>query len=112
MKIRYVSRKCTAYQDTKNYTEKKLKKLDKFFPEDCEVTVVYTLERDNRHKVEVTAENSGLIFRAQSTTDDFKYSVDEIVEILTRQIRRHKTKLEKRIKKPIDSEILESSDFA
>ena len=112
MKIRYVSRKCTAYQDTKNYTEKKLKKLDKFFPEDCEVTVDYTLERDNRHKVEVTAENSGLIFRAQSTTDDFKYSVDEIVEILTRQIRRHKTKLEKRIKKPIDSEILESSDFA
>ena len=32
MKIRYVSRKCTAYQDTKNYTEKKLKKLDNSSP--------------------------------------------------------------------------------
>lgn len=109
MKIKYVSRKCSAYQDTKDYTEKKLKKLDKFFDEGCEVTVVYTLEKDNRHKVEVTAENAGLIFRAQSTTDDFKYSVDEIVEILTRQIRRHKTKIEKRIKKSIDKSYLDAN---
>ena len=112
MKLEIISKNYRVSDRLEQILSAKLKKLDKFFPEDCEVTVVYTLEKDNRHKVEVTAENGGLIFRAQSTTDDFKYSVDEIVEILTRQIRRHKTKLEKRIKKPIDAEILESADFA
>ena len=99
MKFRYVSNKCTARDNTKEYTAKKLSKLSRFFSDDdCTADVVYTLEKGDRYKVEVTVVYKGMIFRAQSTTDDFFHSVDEIVDILVRQIRKHKTKLERQIK--------------
>jgi len=102
MQITYTDKKCNIWDSTKEYTEKKLKKLDKFFAGDCVVHVNYTLEKDDQCKVEVTADYGGIIFRAQETTKDFRESVDRIVDILIRQIRKHKTKLEKRLK---------SSDF-
>ena len=99
MTFNYVSKKCTAREETKAYTEKRMKKLEKFFTGDCDVHVVYTLEKANLFKVEITADYNGLIFRAQATSNtDFKPCVDEIVDRLISQIRKHKTKLEKRMK--------------
>ncbi len=103
MKFRYVGNKCTPRESTKEYTEKKLSKLNRFFSGDCTADVVYTLEKGDRFKVEVTVIYEGIIFRAQSVTDDFMHSIDEVVDLLVRQIRKHKTKLQKRIK---------NSDFA
>ena len=99
MTFNYVSKKCTAREETKTYTEKRMKKLEKFFTGDCDVHVVYTLVKANNYKVEITANYNGLIFRGQATSNaDFKPCVDEIVDILIRQIRKHKSKLEKRMK--------------
>ena len=98
MQITYIEKKCNIWDSTKEYTEKKLKKLDKFFAGDCAVHVVYTMEKADQCKVEVTTDYNGLIFRAQETSKDFKESVDRIVDVLIRQIRKHKTKLEKRLK--------------
>lgn len=98
MQFNYTTKKCNVWDSTKEYTEKKLSKLSKFFSDDCTVYVIYTLEKDNRCKVEVTVEYEGITFRAQETTSDFKESVDRIVDILIRQIRKHKTKLEKRLR--------------
>ncbi len=98
MQITYTERKCHIWDSTKDYTEKKIQKLEKFFAGDCVVHVNYTLEKDDKCKVEITADYGGIIFRAQETTKDFRESVDKIVDILIRQIRKHKTKLEKRLK--------------
>jgi len=99
MKFKFVSKKCTAREETKQYTEKKLGKLEKFFSGDCTMNVVYTLVRENLFSVEATANYGGLIFRAQATSNtDFKPCIDEITDVLIRQIRKHKTKLEKKIK--------------
>ena len=98
MKFIFSSRRCNVGDGTKAYAEKKLKKLDKFFAGDCVVYVVFTLEKENKNRVEVTADYKGLIFRAQETTGDFKESIDRIIDILIRQIRKHKTKLEKRLR--------------
>ncbi len=99
MTFNFASKKCTAREETKAYTEKKIKKLEKFFTGDCAVHVVYTLEKANFYKVEITADYNGLIFRGQATSNtDFKPCVDEIADILIRQIRKHKTKLQKRLK--------------
>ena len=95
MQFNYTTKKCNVWDSTKEYTEKKLSKLNKFFSDDCTVYVIYTLEKDSNCKVEVTVEYNGITFRAQETTSDFKDSVDRIVDILIRQIRKHKTKLEK-----------------
>lgn len=98
MNIIYTSRKCTVKESLKDFTEKKLKKLDKFFTSDCTVSVLFTLEKENLCRTEITTEYKGIIFRAQQTTEDFKTSVDCCVDMLIRQIRKHKTKLEKRLK--------------
>lgn len=98
MQFNYTTKKCNIWDSTKEYTEKKLLKLGKFFSDDCTVYVIYTLEKDNNCKVEVTVEYNGITFRAQETTSDFKESVDRIVDVLIRQIRKHKTKLEKRLR--------------
>ena len=98
MQFNYTTKKCNIWDSTKEYTEKKLSKLSKFFSDDCTVYVIYTLEKDNNCKVEVTVEYNGITFRAQETTTDFKESVDRIVDVLIRQIRKHKTKLEKRLR--------------
>ena len=98
MNIIYTSRKCSVRESLKEFTEKKLKKLDKFFTSDCTVSVLFTLEKENICKTEITTEYKGIIFRAQESSDDFKVSVDSCVDMLIRQIRKHKTKLEKRLK--------------
>ena len=98
MQFNYTTKKCNIWDSTKEYTEKKLSKLNKFFSDDCTVYVIYTLEKDSNCKVEVTVEYNGITFRAQETTTDFKESVDRIVDVLIRQIRKHKTKLEKRLR--------------
>ena len=99
MKYQYLSRKCTVREDVKNYTEKKFAKLDKFFDGACTMHVIYTYEKEDHFKVEATATYDGIIFRAQAEGTDFKYCIDELVDIIVRQIRKHKTKLQKQLKK-------------
>ena len=56
MNIIYTSRKCSVRESLKEFTEKKLKKLDKFFTSDCTVSVLFTLEKENICKTEITTE--------------------------------------------------------
>lgn len=107
MNYQYLSRKCTVRDDVKNYTEKKFAKLDKFFDGECTMHVIYTYEKEDLFKVEATVTYNGIIFRAQAEGADFKYCIDELVDIIVRQIRKHKTKLQKQLKK---RDIFDSSD--
>ncbi len=103
MQINFSARKCNIREETKAYAEKRFRKLEKFFKGNCTLNVVFTLERENECRVEATALYGGLIFRGQETTRDFKESADKVTDILIRQIRKHKTKLEKRFR---DSEFV------
>ncbi|WP_425446285.1 ribosome hibernation-promoting factor, HPF/YfiA family [Dethiothermospora halolimnae] len=79
----------------RNAAEKKLTKLDKYFNQDVEVNTTLSVEKD-RHIAEVTIPFSGTILRAEEYTDDMYASIDKVVDILERQVRKHKTKLQKR----------------
>ncbi|NLJ58395.1 MAG: ribosome-associated translation inhibitor RaiA [Tissierellia bacterium] len=76
-------------------TIKKLRRLDKFFRQDVEAKVVLSVEK-KIHKVEVTIPFNGRIVRVEETSDDMYNALDESVESLERQIRKHKTKLQNR----------------
>ncbi|MBQ6569921.1 MAG: ribosome-associated translation inhibitor RaiA [Clostridia bacterium] len=97
MTINFKARKVNLRDSFKERTEKKLKKFDKFFDENAEATVLVSLERD-RQTVEVTINNNGMIYRAEDTTQDMDESLDKVIDLLTRQIRKNKTKLEKRVR--------------
>ncbi|QSX05060.1 ribosome-associated translation inhibitor RaiA [Sedimentibacter sp. zth1] len=77
----------------KEVTTKKIGKLDKFFYKNIQAKVVLSVER-KKQKVEVTIPFNGRILRVEEVSDDMYSSVDDAVEALEKQIRKHKTKLE------------------
>ncbi len=75
----------------------KLEKFGKYFKEDTEAQATLSVER-NRQIIEITIPINGSILRVEESTDDMYSSVDKALDKLNRQIRKHKTKLEKRYK--------------
>lgn len=70
----------------------KIGKLEKFFHPDTEVTVTLSVEK-LRQKIEVTIPVKGSIIRAEQVSDDMYVSIDLVVDIIERQMRKYKTKL-------------------
>lgn len=97
MKITYTARKVNLRDNFKERAEKKLSKFEKLFSENAAVNIVVTLEK-NRQTVEVTIRDNSLVLRAESTMSEMNDALDKVVDILARQIRKNKTKLEKKIK--------------
>lgn len=75
--------------------EKKLSKLDKYFEPDVEAHVTLSVEK-NRHIIEVTIPFNGVILRGEESNDDMYASIDLVTDKLVRQIRKQKTKLQRR----------------
>ncbi len=97
MKISITGRKVNLKNNFKERVEKKLAKFDRMFGDDAEAQVTVTLEK-NRQTVEVTINNNGMIYRAENTAPEMNDALDQVVYLLGRQIRRNKTRLEKRLK--------------
>ena len=74
---------------------KKVGKLDKFFRRDVEAYITMSVEK-NRHIVEVTIPFNGGVLRAEEENHDMYTSIDKVVDSLERQMRRNKTKIEKK----------------
>lgn len=96
MNITIVGRKCTPRDSFKERAETKLQKVEKFFGADASAKVTATVEK-NIKIVEITLSKGGYIFRAQERSQDLEDALDSCVESLIRQIRKNKTKLERRL---------------
>lgn len=78
----------------KDYTTKRLSKLEKYI-EDVKVAQVALAVEGERHKVEVTIPLNGVILRGEVSSDDMYTAIDLVVDKLEKQIEKHKTKLYK-----------------
>lgn len=76
--------------------EKKARKLERYFKPDTEVDVMLSIEH-GRHICEVTVPFIGVTLRTEEVSGDMYNSIDAALKKLERQIRRHRTKLEKRL---------------
>ena len=118
MKITIIGRKCTPRDSFKERAEKKLAKVERFFGEDTEAKITATVEK-NEKIVEITVNSGGLIFRAQERSQDLDEALDRCVDSLIRQIRKNKTKVEKKLRKevlddfivPNEPDIVEETDY-
>lgn len=81
----------------RDLVEKKVGKLERYFPQDTDVQVTLSVER-NRHIVEVTIPYDGGIIRAEEVTGDMYASMDNVLDKLEKQILRHRTRLEKSLR--------------
>ena len=95
MLLNFVGKNIELTESLKNVAEKKFSKLDKYFSEEVEARVVFSTVREEQ-TVEVTIFLPKTIIRAEETTDDMYSSMDNAVDALARQIRKHKTRLKRR----------------
>lgn len=95
-------------QNLREYVEKRVGKIVKYFDRMEDIFVLLSVEKD-RQIVEVTAEiPNGLVLRGEESTADMYSSIDLVVEKLERQIRKQKTKLERRFREGgFKSELIE-----
>ena len=97
MKVTITGRKCSPRDSFKEHAEKKLSKIARFFGDDCEAKVIATVEK-SAQAVEITVNNGGMVFRAIERAENMNEALDRCVDTLIRQIRKNKTRIEKKIK--------------
>ena len=92
MKFSITGRTIGLTEGLKKMVEKKLGKLDKFFQADTPCNVTLSTQKDMQ-KIEVTIPVKGSVIRAEESTEDMYQSIDLVVDVLERQIRKYKDKL-------------------
>ena len=97
MKFTYTEKKVDLPKKLHDYAEKKVGKLDRYFKQDAEANLVFSVEKD-RNKVELTIRSGSTVLRVAESTSDMFASVDAAVTSMERQLRKHKTRLEKRLR--------------
>jgi len=91
----------------REYVEKKVGRLSKYFdtPRPTEIHVTLRVLR-GEGTIEVTIPLSGVIIRAEETHEDMYAAIDLVVEKVDRQIRKHKTKLMRKLRVDTNSRVL------
>lgn len=84
----------------REYIEKKITKLERYFTETPNANVNVNLKTysDKTAKVEVTIPMQNLVLRAEEVHNDMYAGVDLITDKLERQIRKHKTKVNRKFR--------------
>ena len=97
MKFTFTEKRMDSSEDLRAYAIRKVSKLDRFFKTEGEAAITFSIER-GRFLAEITIRNNGLFYRASELTNDMYASVDSGVAAIERQIRRNKTRLEKKLR--------------
>ena len=97
MKTTILLRRVEIDDNTRKIIEKKIAKLDKFFGDEEEALVTLRKVKDTEI-LELTIRASGMIFRSEVKSESFCHAIDVAVDIIERQIRRNKTRLERKLR--------------
>ena len=111
MKFQFSEKKVRLPEKVHAYAEKKVMKLARFFEDDAEALVVFSVEK-NRNNVELTVRGAGTLFRAHESTSDMFASIDAAVGTIEGQIRKNKTRLARRLRKDAFVRSADETSFA
>ena len=84
----------------REHVEKKLQKIERYFDESANATANVNMKvyNDKQTKVEVTIPMKNLTLRAEERHNDLYAAIDLIVDKLERQIRKYKTKVNRKFR--------------
>ena len=99
MEINIRGDKVKVTQSIKNYIEEKIGRLDKYFddPSNTTASVIIRVKGINQI-IEVTIPLKKIILRGEETHNDLYAAIDLVTEKIERQIRKNKTKIQKKAK--------------
>ena len=98
MNFSFVGKPTVVSQALKETTTDKLSKLSKFLPEGTDITVTYKVTK-LENKIDVTFNAFKRTMRAESKAQDMYSAIDDVTEILEKQLRRLKSRLNDKSKK-------------
>ena len=111
MKFQFSEKKVKLPGNVHAYAEKKVMKLARYFEEDAQALIVFSVEK-NRNNVELTVRGAGTWFRAHESTSDMFASIDAAVGTIEGQIRKNKTRLARRLRQDAFARTVEETSFA
>lgn len=98
MKTTITAKKMQIPQNFTEYAESKINtKLSKFFGDEADAKIVIS-EIRNQIVIELTVKYNSIIFRAERSAEDKFVALDDAIDKIIRQIRKNKTRIEKRLK--------------
>lgn len=97
MVIHVIGRQMTVRDSLRETIERKLHKLDKFFDADTPAYVTCKARKGVKI-IELTVNYNGTLFRSEEENETFQTALDRAMETFERQIRKNKTRLQKRIR--------------
>ena len=107
MKVTCTGRRVSLKPSFIEKAEKRLAKLDKFFPEETQAQVTVTVEK-SRQTVEITVYDNGITVRAEKTADQMEAALEDAADLLTRRLvknrKRLSTKMTRAAEWPADPE--------
>ena len=110
MKFQYSEKKVKLPENVHAYAEKKVMKLARYFEDDAEALIVFSVEK-NRNKAELTVHGAGTWFRASESTSDMFASIDACIATIEGQIRKNKTRLARRLRQDAFTRTVEETSF-
>ena len=110
MKFQFSEKKVKLPGNVHAYAEKKVMKLARYFDEDAEALIVFSVEK-NRNNVELTVHGAGTWFRARESTSDMFASIDAAIGTIEGQIRKNKTRLARRLRQDAFARTVEETSF-
>jgi len=121
MKCTFACKKVSLNDSIKEYAEKKVSKLDRYFRDEPAAFITFSVEKNHLCSVEITIRGGNTLLRAQTEEPDgdMRSAVDAACGYIERQILKNKTRLEKRLRSeafpsPVaadDFEVAEEKDF-
>jgi len=96
MDVRFHTRNIEASDELKDFMEKKLAKIEKFFHKITDVQVALSFKR-GMNIVEITAAANGLVMRGEDHSHDLRKAFDRALKNIERQVKRHKDYLNDRV---------------
>lgn len=92
MEVRFVTRNVELPGDIKEYMEKKLFKIEKFFDHILDTQVALNYKR-GMNVVEITSNVNGVIMRGEDYAPDLRKAFDKALKNIERQVKKHKSYL-------------------
>lgn len=83
----------------REHAQTKTSRLQRYFDDEgkpVNVDVVLATEKE-RHKAEITMQVGSLLVRGEGTTDDMYASIDAAVDRIGRQVRKYKTRINRKL---------------
>lgn len=81
----------------REWVEKKVGKVEKYFDNIGEAQVMLSVSR-GRHRAEVTIPLDGIVLRGEEETEDMYASIDKVMDKMERQIEKYKSRIDPRLK--------------